>query len=197
GTGLLAVLSVLAVLAGASFLGGGMALGWRVTGGAAGVAAAAPSEEPGGEASEEGSPTPGPSPSEEPPPTGRPLPTDEPSVEAEELITAEDLVDELRRDFPIDARVDVTDDICTAENEEENLFQCTSAMDTNLMRAIAFDGAGIALFAAMALEESEDSTAADIQEACHFVLIWFDGDAMDQGERDDMAEATREAAGCP
>ncbi|WP_433699917.1 hypothetical protein [Nocardiopsis sp. CA-288880] len=193
------MLSVIAVLAGASFLGGGMALGWRVTGGAAGAATAAAesSGEPGGEASEEGSPTPGPSPSEEPPPTGRPLPTDEPSVGAEELITAEDLVDELRRDFPIDARVDVTDDICTAEDEEENLFRCTSAMDTNLMRAIAFDGAGIALFAAMALEESEDSTAADIQEACHFVLIWFDGDAMDQGERDDMAEATREAAGCP
>jgi len=193
------VLTVIAVLAGASFLGGGMALGWMATGGSAGTDAPGPAAEPGADPSAEESPTARPTPTEEPSPTEEPPPTDEPSLEAEELLTAEELVNELRRDFAIEARVDVTDDICTADEEEEagNLFQCTSAMDTNLVRAIAFDGAGIALFAAMALQESEDSTATDIQDACHFVLIWFDENGMDQDERDDMADATREASGCP
>ncbi|MFD3685207.1 hypothetical protein ACFWTE_10365 [Nocardiopsis sp. NPDC058631] len=194
------MLAVIAVLAGASFLGGGMALGRMATAGFTGADTPGPSADPGGDPSAEESPTPRPTPTEESTPTEEPLPTDEPSLEAEELITAEELIDELRRDFDIEARADVTEDICTVEDEEDeagNLFQCTSAMDTNLVRAVAFDGAGIALFAAMALEESEDTTAADIQDACHFVLIWFDESGMDQGERDDMADSTREAAGCP
>lgn len=205
GTGLLAVLAVAAVLAGASFLGGGIALGTMLTGRVAAGVAPEPSGEPGGELTEEPSteePTP------EPPPASDPTegfteepsrePTDEPPLGEENLISSEELVNELRRDFDISARQDITDEVCASGGEEEySLFQCTSSMDTDLVRVAAFESSGIAMIAATAMTESEDNAAADIQEACHFVLVWFDHNGLDQGERDDMADAAREVVGCP
>jgi hypothetical protein len=195
-----AVLAVIAVLAGASFLGGGLAFGGRVTGLVAAARSSEPSAEPSGEPTRE-------APTGDPAPTGEPLPTDEPSAEptdqpssgAENLISSEELIDELRRDFEIDARLDITDEVCGSDPgaEETTLFQCTSSMDTNLVRVAAFENSGIAMIAAMAMLESEENTAADIQDACHFVLVWFEENGLDQQERDDMAEATREIVGCP
>mgnify|MGYP006887917593 FL=1 len=113
-------------------------------------------------------------------------------------MSSEDLVAELRRDFDISARQDITEEVCGAADEEEyDLFQCTSSMDTDLVRVAAFESPGIAMLATMAMLESEDNTAEDIQDACHFVLVWFDHNGLDQGERDEMAEAAREIVGCP
>ncbi|NKY97414.1 PT domain-containing protein [Nocardiopsis alborubida] len=194
------MLAVIAVLAGASFLGGGLALGGRVTGLVAADGGSDPSAEPSGEPTQE-APTEAPAPTREPLPTDEPSaePTDEPTSEAENLISSEELIDELRRDFGIDARQDITDEVCGSdpEAEEATLFQCTSSMDTNLVRVAAFESSGIAMIAAMAMLESEENSAADIQDACHFVLVWFEENGLDQQERDDMAEATREIAGCP
>ncbi|WP_444961155.1 PT domain-containing protein [Nocardiopsis sp. M1B1] len=196
----MAVLAVIAVLAGASFLGGGLAVGGRLTGLFAAVrdseSSARPSDEPTREA-----PTGDPAPTAAPEPTEEPSaePTDEPTPGAENLISSEELIDELRRDFEIDARLDITDEVCGSDPgaEETTLFQCTSSMDTNLVRVAAFESSGIAMIAAMAMQESEENTAADIQDACHFVLVWFEESGLDQQERDDMAEATREIVGCP
>jgi hypothetical protein len=192
------VLAVIAVLAGASFLGGGIALGGMMTGRVAADSRPEPSAEPSGEPTEreptgEPAPTAAPVPTEEP----SPEPTDEPAFGTDDLISSEELIDELRRDFDINARQDITDEICDSGTEETSLFQCTSSMDTNLVRVAAFESSGIAMIAAMAMLESEDSAAEDIQDACHFVLVWFDHNGLDQGERDDMAEAAREIAGCP
>ncbi|QUX30093.1 hypothetical protein KGD83_05980 [Nocardiopsis akebiae] len=206
GTGLVAVLAVIAVLAGASFLGGGLAVGGRVTGLVAAVVDSEPSARTGDEQNRE-APTGDPAPTAAPEPTREPMPTDEPSAEptdepspgTENLISSEELIDELRRDFEIDARLDITDEVCGSDPgaEETALFQCTSSMDTNLVRVAAFESSGIAMIAAMAMLESEENTAADIQDACHFVLVWFEENGLDQQERDDMAEAAREIAGCP
>ncbi|WP_150251940.1 hypothetical protein [Nocardiopsis deserti] len=200
------MLAVIAVLAGASFLGGGLALGGRVTGLVAADSGSEPSAEPGGEPTQE-APTEDPAPTGAPAPTREPLPTDEPSAEptdeptseTENLISSEELINELRRDFEIDARQDITDEVCGSDPgaEETTLFQCTSSMDTNLVRVAAFENSGIAMIAAMAMLESEENSAADIQDACHFVLVWFEENGLDQQERDDMAEATREIVGCP
>ncbi|WP_159940436.1 MULTISPECIES: hypothetical protein [unclassified Nocardiopsis] len=192
GTGLVAVLAVIAVLAGASFLGGGIALGGMLTGRLAAGEEPVPSAGPGGEPGRSPSPT---APTGEPAPTAEPPP--EPAPGAVELMSSEDLVAELRRDFGITARQDTTEDICgPADEEESTLFRCTSAMDTNLVRVAAFESAAIAGIAAMAMLESEDGEAQDVQDACHFVLVWFEHNGLDRGERDAMAEAAREAAGC-
>ncbi|MFD6953564.1 hypothetical protein A6A08_10780 [Nocardiopsis sp. TSRI0078] len=196
----MAVLAVIAVLAGASFLGGGIALGGMLTDRVAAGGDPGPSEEPGVAPSESAPPTGSPSPTEEPPvpsdgPTGEPEPTGAPT--SEELMSSGELVDGLRDDFGIDARQDITDEVCTpSEGEEYTAFQCTSSMDTNLVRVAAFASDGIAMFTAMAMQESEETTAEDVQDACHFVLVWFEHNGLDQGERDDMAEAAREIAGC-
>ncbi|PDP86864.1 hypothetical protein CQJ94_14700 [Glycomyces fuscus] len=190
---------MIAVLAGASFLGGGIALGGMMTGRVAAANDPGPSPEPSGEPTER-EPSGDPVPTEEPAPTDEPTPepTGEPTSATEDLISSEELIDELRRDFDIDARQDITDEVCDSGTEDgTSLFQCTSSMDTNLVRVAAFESAGIAMIAAMAMLENEDNTAADIQDACHFVLVWFDHNGLDQQERDDMAEAAREIAGCP
>lgn len=201
------MLAVIAVLAGASFLGGGIALGGMMTDRVAAGSGSESSAEPSGEPTREEEPSEDPAPTAAPEPTGEPLPTDEPPVEptdeptsgTEDLISSEELIDELRRDFEIDARQDITEEVCGSDPdaEETALFQCTSSMDTNLVRVAAFENSGIAMIAAMAMLESEDNAAADIQDACHFVLVWFEENGLDQGERDDMAEAAREIAGCP
>ena len=108
---------------------------------------------------------------------------------------AEEVVNELRRDFDIGARADTTDEYCAAE-EGESLFQCTSAMDTDLVRVIAFETAGAAIFTAIALENDEDGDAVDVQDACHVVLIWFEQNGLEQEERDEMAALTENAANC-
>ncbi|WP_152487051.1 hypothetical protein [Nocardiopsis halotolerans] len=206
GTGLLAVLSVIAVLAGASFLGGGIALGGMMTGRVAADGGPDPSAGPSGEPTRE-TPTGAPTTAEESPPTEEPTaastdgPTEEPSEEpvdeptAENPISSEELINELRRDFDIDARQDITEEVCGAGGEEDPL-RCTSSMDTNLVRVAAFENSGVAMIVALAMRESEENTAADVQEACHFVLLWFDHNGLDQAQRDSMAEATREIAGC-
>ncbi|OOC55392.1 MULTISPECIES: hypothetical protein [Nocardiopsis] len=203
GTGLVAVLAVAAVLAGASFLGGGIALGGMVAERVAAAGGPEPSEEPA-EAPHASEPPSGP-----PAPTEDPLAsTDEPTREptgtpttgptAEELISSGELVTGLRSGFGIDSRQDITDEVCApADEEERGVFQCTSAMDTDLVRVAAFESDGVAMLTAMAMRESEDNAAEDVQDACHFVLVWFEHHGLDQGERDDMAEAAREIAGCP
>jgi hypothetical protein len=192
----LAVLTVIAVLAGASFLGGGIVLGRAMTVGIAESRSPEPADDPADDPPPEETedPTPTPTPTEEPSPT----PTEEPTEEEEpvERLTAEELVNELHRDFSIDARTDTTADVCTAEDQEDSPFQCTSAMDTDLVRVIAFESEGIAMFAAIALQGDEEGDAVDVQSACHFVLIWFDYNDVDQGERDDMTSSAEEIAGC-
>ncbi|MFV2197055.1 hypothetical protein [Nocardiopsis sp. LOL_012] len=189
GTGTVAVLAVIAVLAGGSFLGGGLFLGRSVFDGPAqgeDVPSAPPSATPPEE------PTPEPEP--EPTPSPEPTPTEAP----EQLITAPELVEELDGDFDISDRLNITADVCsTAEGEQPAPLQCTTAMDTNLMRVVAFDGAGLALLAAAALEGREDSDLVDVRSACHFVLLWFDEEGvMGQEERDGMVTATEEISGC-
>ncbi|WP_150239271.1 hypothetical protein [Nocardiopsis quinghaiensis] len=194
----MAVLAVIAVLGGASFLGGGIALGGMLTDRVAAAGGPEPSEEPSEAPSEPASPTAPPAPTEEPAaPTDEPArePTEDPT--AGELMSSEELVTGLRGDFGIDSRQDITEEVCAStDGEEHNVFQCTSSMDTNLVRVAAFENDGIAMLTAMAMLESEDNTAEDVQDACHFVLVWFEHNGLDQGERDDMAEAAREIAGC-
>ena len=192
GAGVVSVLVVIAFLAGSAFVGGGLAVGHVVT---SSFVEEEPEPEPTEEPTEE--PTPSPTPSPTPTPTEEPEPTEEPTLEPEDMLTAEEAVNELRRDFDIGARADSTDEYCTSdEDEEESLFQCTSAMDTDLVRVIAFETAGAAMFTAMALENDEEGDAVDVQDACHLVLIWFEQSGMEQDERDEMVALTENAAAC-
>ncbi|MFI6574519.1 hypothetical protein ACIBFB_01870 [Nocardiopsis sp. NPDC050513] len=194
GTGILAVLTVIAVLAGASFLGGGIVLGQTVLSGFAEDAPPEPSDTPTEEPTEEPSPTPDPY-----EPTGEPTeePTGAPTSEPEELLTSEELVDALADGFDIAGRLDTTDDVCAPESGgEETPFRCTSAMDTNLVRVIAFENVGIASIVAVGLAADEESEAVDVQSACHFVFIWFEVNGTDQGQRDDMVSTAEEITGC-
>ncbi|WP_155989066.1 hypothetical protein [Nocardiopsis sp. CNT312] len=193
GTGTVAVLAVIAVLAGGSFLGGGLSLGGSVLDGLAqeeDVPLTTPSAPP-----PEG-PTPEPAP--ETTPSQEPAPEPPPTEASEELITAPELVGELDGDFDISDRLNITADVCsTAEGEHPAPLQCTTAMDTNLMRVVAFDGSGLALLAAAALEGQEDSDLVDVRSACHFVLLWFDEEGvMGQDQRDAMVTAAEEISGC-
>lgn len=163
GTGMLVVLAVIAVLGGAAFLGGTLALAERAVGLVA--------ERPEG-------PTAGP---------------------GEDLMAAADLVDALRRDHPIGSRLDTTAELCAEPEEaaEPDPFLCTSAMDTDAVRVVAFESAGVAVEAARAMREAQaGSDAQDTREACHFVLVWFEYHGLDQGERDEMAAGARSAADC-
>ncbi|MDE3721118.1 hypothetical protein PWG71_06935 [Nocardiopsis sp. N85] len=188
------VLVVIAVLAGASVLGGGLVLGSVITGGAAaGEADTEPSPEP----TREETPTPEPEPEPEPEPTSEP--TDEPTPAPEDLPTSDDLVAELRLEYDIRERRNITAELCEGPEQEGTLFQCTSATDTEVVRVIAYAHEGSASLAALLLKEGmgeDGNDAVDVQEACHFALIWFEGSETDQAERDEMAEYAREAAGC-
>ncbi|MDT0331673.1 hypothetical protein [Nocardiopsis lambiniae] len=196
GTGLMVVLVVIAVLAGASVLGGGLVLGSVITSGvAAGEAGAEPSPEP----TREETPTPEPTPEPEPEPEPTSEPTDEPTPAPEDLPTSDDLVAELRREYDIRERRNITAELCEGSEQEGTLFQCTSATDTEVVRVIAYAQEGSASLAALLLKEGmgeDGNDAVDVQEACHFVLIWFEGSEADQAARDGMAEYAREAAGC-
>lgn len=193
GTGLVAVLAVIAILAGASFLGGGLALGGVVTGRIA--AEREPEPAP--------APTPSPTPEESPSPTEDPFPSPEPTEEPttvptqepEELATVEDIISELSGDHGLEAGVDKTDEIC----DDEEAFACTGAMDTNLARIIAFEdifSASIVIAGLRAQIEEDDNDVVDAQNACHIVFIWFEGSGTDQSERDDMTSDARNVTGC-
>ncbi|WP_143831823.1 hypothetical protein [Nocardiopsis sp. CNR-923] len=182
---------MIAVLAGASFLGGGIVLGQTVVNGFAEDASPQPSDDPTQEPTGGPSPTPSADPSE---PTS--APAEEPTYETEAPLTSEELVDELSDDFDIAGRLDTTDDVCVPEDGEEAPFQCTSAMDTNLVRMIAFENVGVASIVALGLAADEESEAVDVQSACHFVLIWFEANGTDQGQRDDIVSTAEEITGC-
>lgn len=196
GTGLLAVLVVIAVLAGGTVLGGGLLWGNRVI---AGSTAAEPGPGPSPSAGESPTPEPEPEPTE-PAPEPTFEPTEEPTLPPEDLLTSDELVAELREEFDIPSRSSLTDEICTSDGEEEAApFQCTSATETPLVRVIAFPNEGAAILAAVLLEqdlEEGDSDAVDVQDACHFVLIWFPESGTDQEQRDEITEFTRDVVAC-
>ncbi len=198
GTGMVAVLAVIAVLAGASFLGGGLALGGVVAG------RFAADQEPEPEPSPTEAPSPSPSPEGFPSPTEDPFPspdpteepTELPTQEPEDLLSAEEVVAELRGDYDLNAGIDITGDLCDGDDD---VFVCTSAVDTNLARIIAFDNMFTATIVVAGLRSQvaeDDNEMVDVQEACHIVLIWFEGGSMDQSERDDMAADTEALTGC-
>ncbi|RKS05456.1 hypothetical protein DFP74_1055 [Nocardiopsis sp. Huas11] len=203
GTGLLVVLTVIAILGGAAFLGGSLAL----TEAAVGLVGAGPDEGVAERPSERESPDPRPSsstaeptrpPTAEPTPEPTPEPDPSPSGPAGAM-TAADLVDALREEHAIGSRLDTTEEFCveSEESAEPDPFLCTSAMDTDAVRIVAFENAGIAMAAALAMRDAQSgSDAQDTQDACHFVLVWFEHHGLDQGERDGMAADARSAAGC-
>ncbi|KOX12107.1 hypothetical protein [Nocardiopsis sp. NRRL B-16309] len=164
GTGLLVVLTVIAVLGGAAFLGGALALVDR----AVGVVAQG---RQGGAAGAAG------------------------------LMSADELVGALREDHGIGSRLDTTAELCAEPEgaDEPDPFLCTSAMDTDVVRIVAFGDTGIAAEAARAMREARSDgghDARDTRDACHFVLVWFDHHGLDRDERDAMADDARSAAGC-
>ncbi|MGW5878487.1 hypothetical protein ACWFMI_18245 [Nocardiopsis terrae] len=197
GTGLLAVLSVIAVLAGASFLGGGLALTGALTDRIAadrGEGVAEPSASPSSPPPPEESPSPTRTPLPPPEPTGEP--SGPPTEEPREKVSAEDVVAELGGDYELRAGVDITGELC---EDEEDAFVCTSAVDTDLVRIIAFENvlvASIVITGLTAQIAEDDNDMVDAQNACHIVFIWFEGGGMEQSERDDMAGDTEEFAGC-
>ncbi len=190
------MIAVAAVLAGASFLGGGLALGGLATDRIA--AGREPEPEP--------LPSVSPSPEESPSPTEDPFPSPEPTEEAsepptqepEDLASAEDVVEELSGDYDLQSGVDASGDLCEAEDEED-AFVCTSAVDTNLVRIIAFENMFTATLVVAGLQSQvgeDDNDMADVQSACHIVFVWFEGGDMDQGERDSMVSDTEAFTGC-
>lgn len=196
GAGLVAVLAVIAVMAGASFLGGGLALGGLATDRIA--AGREPEPEPSPSVSPSPSPEETPSPTEDPFPS--PEPTEEPSElptqEPEEKASAEDVVAELSGDYDLEAGVDISSDIC---DDEEDVFVCSSAVDTNLVRIVAFEDiltASVVIAGLRSQVEEDDNDMVDVQNACHIVFIWFESGGMDQSERDSMTSDTEAFTGC-
>ncbi|NYJ36388.1 hypothetical protein [Nocardiopsis aegyptia] len=166
GTGMLAVLAVIAVLGGAAFLGATLTVAQRA------VRLAA-----------EGGARSG--------PTGSAAP-----------MSAAELVEVLREDHPIGSRLDTTAEFCAepGESDEPDPFLCTSAMDTDVVRIVAFESVGVAAEAGRAMREARSGgdahDAQDTREACHFVLVWLTHHGLEQGEREDMAADARSAVGC-
>src|SRR5699024_6668964 len=66
----------------------------------------------------------------------------------------------------------------------------------DLVRVIAFETPGAAMFTSMALENDEESDAVDVQDACHIVLIWFEENGLEQDERDEMTNLIEESVSC-
>jgi hypothetical protein len=113
-------------------------------------------------------------------------------------MTAAELVDALREDHSIASRLDTTEEFCAeGDPADPDPFLCTSAMDTDVVRVVAFDSPGTAVDAARAMREARDEgDAQDMRDACHFVLVWFEHHGLDRGERDAMAADAATAAGC-
>lgn len=194
------MLTVIAVLAGASTLGGTLALAGMLTDRV--VADEAPEPAP---TAEESDPEPSVTPTPEPSPT--PEPTEEPTEEPGDTpdsalwdMTAEEVVTELREDHDdLTAGLDVSDDLCVSE-EEDDLFLCTMAVETNLVRVISYENSLIATTVVLGLqgqEESEGSdTAVDFRDACHIVLIWFEHGGMEESDRSAMVDDVEGIVGC-
>lgn len=203
GAGMLAVLTVIAVLAGATVVGGTLLAGNAVTTAIADEEETdEPTDAPSAPPPSEESPSPRPSPT--PTPTEEPFPTEEPSppdiTAPEDLLTAEEVVNELRHDHDIQQRVDTTEEQCEEQDEENplgDLFSCSSAVDTDLVRVIAFDSDIIAGSISENMTDNlDEGDAIDAQDACHVVLVWFEENGTDQDQRDTMADDATEAIGC-
>lgn len=192
GTGLVAVLCVIAVLGGASFLGGGLAVGGMLTARIAEDPGSEPAaQEPSEEPAESPTPEEPPNPPEVPSPDLTEEPTDPPAEDPDEpLLTAEEVVTELRDEYDdLQAGADMTGEVCE-EDEDDPLFVCTGAVHTNLVRVVTFENSFLAETLAMGIRNQADEgegDAVDAQDACHVVLVWFEEGGMDQADRDTMA----------
>lgn len=194
----MAVLAVIAVLAGASTLGGGLAVGGLITGRIAEVRAPVPVP-----SVEESAPAPSPTPTLEPAPEPIEEPTEKPSEPLDSdpwSMTADEVVEELREDYDLDSGLDLSNELCVAETEEDELFLCTMAVETNLVRVVSFDDPLVASTVVLGLlgqeESEEEGGAVDYRSACHIVLIWFEHAGMDEGERATMADDVEGIVGC-
>ena len=197
------MLTVIAILAGASTLGGTLALAGMLTDRI--VADEAPEPAPTAEESDpEPSATPTLAPSPDPEPTEEP--TEEPGDTPDSALwdmTAEEVVTELREDHDdLTAGLDVSDDLCVSE-EEDDLFVCTMAVETNLVRVISYENSLIATTVVLGLQGQEESeepegseTAVDFRDACHIVLIWFERGGMEESDRSAMADDVEGIVGC-
>lgn len=200
GGGLLAVLTVMAILAGASTLGGTFVLVGAFTDRIA--VDDAPESAP---TAVEGDPEPSATPTFEPSPTPEPTeaPTEEPSDGADAALwdmTAEEVVTELREEHDdLTDGLDVSDELCASE-EEDDLFACTMAVETNLVRVISYDNSLIATTVVLGLQNQEDSEGADMavdfRSACHIVLIWFERGGMEESDRGAMTDDVEDIVGC-
>ncbi|MEU3309842.1 hypothetical protein ACWGSK_04575 [Nocardiopsis sp. NPDC055551] len=203
GGGLLAVLTVIAILAGASTLGGTLAIAGAFTDRVA--AAGAPDPTP---TAVESDPEPSVAPTHEPSPTPEPTEasTEEPSEGADAALwdmTAEEVVTELReRHDDLTDGLDVSDELCVSE-EEDDLFVCTMAVETNLVRVISYENSLVATTVVLGLrnqEEVEDAEGADMavdfRSACHIVLIWFERGGMEESDRGAMTDDVEGIVGC-
>lgn len=196
----MAALAVIAILVGASTLGGGLAvaglIGDRIAEG--GVWAPAPTPK-------ESSPAPSPTPTSTSEPTREAAleptegPTEAPDPEPWSM-TAGEVVDGLREEHDLDAGLDITDELCATEAEEDELFACTMAVETDLVRVISFENPLVAATVVLSLlgqeESEEEGGAVDYRSACHIVLIWFEAAGMDEGGRTAMTEDVRDIVGC-
>lgn len=115
-------------------------------------------------------------------------------------MTADEVVEGLREDHGLDTGLDISDEPCSTEAEEDELFTCTMEVETDLVRVVSFDGSFIAATVVLSLwgqEEGEvESGVVDFRNACHVVLIWFEGTGMDEGGRTAMAEDVEGIVGC-
>lgn len=113
-------------------------------------------------------------------------------------MTADEVVDGLREEHDLDAGLDISDELCTTEAEENELFACTMAVETDLVRVISFDDPLVAATVVLSLlgQEPGESGAVDYRSACHIVLIWFEGTGVDEGGRTAMTEDVEDIVGC-
>ena len=159
-------------------------------------------------AATESDPEPSVTPTHEPSPTPEPteVPTEEPSEGADAALwdmTAEEVVTELREEHDdLTDGLDVSDELCVSE-EEDDLFVCTMAVETNLVRVISYENSLVATTVVLGLrnqEEAEDAEGADVavdfRSACHIVLIWFERGGMEESDRGAMTDDVEDIVGC-
>lgn len=196
------MLTVIAILAGASTLGGTLAIAGALTDRVA--ADEVPESAP---TAVESAPEPSATPTHEPIPTPDPTdaPTEEPSDGADAArwdMTAEEVVTELREEHDdLTDGLDVSDELCASK--EDDLFVCTMAVETNLVRVISYENSLVATTVVLGLldqEETEDAEGADMavdfRSACHIVLIWFERGGMEESDRGAMTDDVEDIVGC-
>ncbi|WP_017603542.1 hypothetical protein [Nocardiopsis alkaliphila] len=192
------MLVVIAILMGAFTLGGGLAVAGAIGDRIAEDGLSAP-RPPSVERALAPSPT----------PISTPEPAREAALEPAEgatrppdpwSMTADEVVEGLREDHGLDTGLDISDELCGTEAEEDELFTCTMAVETDLVRVVSFDGPLIAATVVLSLlgqEEGEvESGVVDLRNACHVVLIWFEGTGMDEGGRTAMTQDVEDIVGC-